>query len=75
MSSYEIPPASKSVFTEVYTKKRGTCVTVVILAVIIGIFALAYITFGSETITESQKVTSTLKLVNIVSVEPSPIRS
>ena len=67
INSYETSPKSRSVFTEAYSQKRGTCVTVVILGVIIGIFAFAYVTFGNENIADLQKVTNTLKLVNIVS--------
>lgn len=67
INSYESSTKTRSVLTEVYTQKRGTCVTVVILGIIIGIFAFAYITFGNDPIAESQAINSTLKLVSIVS--------
>lgn len=65
INSYE-SSKSRSVLTEVYTQKRGTCVTVIILGIIIGIFAFAYITFGNETTMDTHRVNNTLRLTNIV---------
>lgn len=67
INSYESSNKTKSVLTEVYSQKRGTCVTVVILGIIIGIFSFAYITFGNEPMSDTLAVNSTLKLVSIVS--------
>lgn len=67
INDYDSAEKSRSMFTEVYTQKRGTCITVVLLGIIIGIFAFAYITFGNETIADSLRSNHTLKLVSIVS--------
>lgn len=71
MNNYDASPKSRSMLSEVYTQKRGTCVTVVILGIIICIFAFAYITFGNEPISDAQRINHTLKFVSIVSIAPA----
>lgn len=68
LNDYESTQKSKSVFTEVYTEKKRTWITVIVVAFIIGIFTFAYITFGNENVDDSTKASNTLKLVSIVSI-------
>lgn len=53
-------------YSKTYSEKRGVCVTVIILGIMIGIFAIAYITFGNESKVESEAVKISAEMVTVI---------
>lgn len=56
-------------YSKTYSEKRGVCVTVIILGIMIGIFAIAYITFGNESKVESEAVKISAEMVTVVCIQ------